>query len=53
MGLASFWAIFSQTHPVTLALDKISTSWVAAKPGLPDGLLSYQKSKFGYIFEGL
>jgi hypothetical protein len=22
-------------------------------PGLPDGLLSYQKSQFGYILEGL
>jgi hypothetical protein len=41
IGWATFWANFSQAHPVTLAVT--NNVVFGAQSGLPDGLFSNQK----------
>jgi hypothetical protein len=55
IGWSSFWATFSKPHLVTLLVlpKPIHIRKIALGAGLPDGLVSNQKSQFGYILEGL
>jgi hypothetical protein len=48
--------VTDQTPCPTLTLNmerELFPALLSFVPGLPDGMLSYQKSPFGYILEGL